>query len=660
MRRSFIFLFASFLLPWIAQAQHEGFPKISLNDFNTTTSSVIDSSTHAVVLWERGHSEIIVHEAERGLRVVHRYGVRIKILDKEGFKKANYTIPLRKIGSQFEYAQHIQGFTHTYDYQIQTVAMGKDAVFNEEVNEYFNLVRFTLPNISEGAIIDIFYEIVSPDIFNFRKWDYQADIPKLHSEYTAVIPALFEYNVTLKGGRELDNVNTSLLREHFLASGRRFDCSKLIYTMMDIPAFREEMYMLAPVNYMAAINFELIQYHLPNGSKQVFTKEWKNVDRELLSDKSFGKQLERTRDFQQMLSTIEPADTDLAKAKKAYAYVQNQIRWNNTYGKYAQHGVKEALAQRHGNIGDINLALIASLRATGLEAFPVVLSTRQNGLPNSLHPVLSDFNYVVAHVNVDGQDYFLDASEQNLPFGLLPLRCINGEGRIIYSKKSSEWIKLENQIESQTRYTIAGSVDSVGQFEGSLTVAHEGLNALNQRNLIRSFPTIDEYIEDRMDRMATMRIQDGEVQSLDSLDNPLVERYSIRMDFSAQMQSGQFNLNPVLINRTTKNPFNLEERNYHVDLGSHMREMLTVTIRLPEAYILKNKPQNVSFVLPGNSAVYSYQASYDFNLLQMRQIMTLNKAIYEVDEYYHLKEFFSRIIQHQMVDFVFDDNAHEL
>src|SRR5690606_15378377 len=124
-----------------------------------------------------------------------------------------------------------------------------------------------------------------------------------------------------------------------------------------------EMYMLAPVNYMAAINFELIQYHLPNGSKQVFTKEWKNVDRELLSDKSFGKQLERTRDFQQMLSTIEPADTDLAKAKKAYAYVQNQIRWNNTYGKYAQHGVKEALAQRHGNIGDINLALIASLRA---------------------------------------------------------------------------------------------------------------------------------------------------------------------------------------------------------------------------------------------------------------------------------------------------------
>lgn len=660
MRNTIILVFASFVVSqWTVHAQPVDFPKISPNDFNTTASAVIDSNTHAVVLWEKGHSEIVVHEEVRGLRVIHRYGVRIKILDKEGFKNANYTIPLRKIGPHFEFAHQVEGYTHTYDSQIQTVAMGRDAVFNEELNEYMNLVRFTLPNISEGVIVDIFYEIVSPDIFNFRKWHYQTDIPKVHSEYTAIIPALFEYNVTLKGGRTLDDVNTSLLREHFLAGGRRYDCSKLVYTMTDIPAFREEMYMLAPVNYMAAINFELIQYHLPTGGKEVFTKEWKNVDRELLGDKSFGKQLERTRDFESVLNTIEPSDSDLTKAKKAFAYVQNQIRWNKTYGKYAQHGVKEALIQRHGNIGDINLTLIACLRVVGLDAYPVVLSTRENGLPNSLHPVLSDFNYVVAHVNVAGQDYFLDASEQNLPFGLLPLRCINGNGRIIYSKKASEWITLENHIESQTSYTISGSLDSVGQFTGMLTVSHRGLNALNQRNHIRSFPTIDEYIEDRMDRVTAIRIQDGQVHSLDSLEQPLRERYEIQMDFSAQLQNGKFNLNPVFINRTTTNPFNLEERNYHVDLGSRMRETLTVAIRLPEGYTLQNRPPNVSFALPEKSAIYSYESNYDLNLLQMRQTMALNKPIYEVDEYYHLKEFFSRIIQHQMVDFVFDE-AHEL
>jgi len=33
--------------------------------------------------------------------------------------------------------------------------------------------------------------------------------------------------------------------------------------------------------------------------------------------------------------------------------------------------------------------------------------------------------------------------------------------------------------------------------------------------------------------------------------------------------------------------------------------------------------------------------------------LSLNKAIYEVEEYFHLKEFYSRIIQHQKVDFAF-------
>lgn len=641
------------------RAQTDGFPAISFKDFQETASPALDSTAHAVVLWEQGRSEIIVHEADRGLRVIHKYGVRIKILDKEGFEKANYTIPLRRIGSQFEYAENIRGYTHTYDGRIQTMAMERNAIFREEPNEYVNLTRFTLPNISEGAIIDIFYDIVSPDIYNFRKWEYQDDIPKLHSQYTAIIPALFEYNVTLRGSYELSDVKTSIIDKHFLASGQRYDCSRLVYTMKDIPAFKEEMYMLAPVNYIAAINFELIQYHSPRGGKQVFTKEWKDVDRELLGDKSFGKQLDPPRDLQRVLGQlIGPDDAELAKAKQVYQYIQRQIRWNRNYGKYSQFGVKDALAQRNGNVGDINLGLIAALRAVGLEAYPIVLSTRQNGLPNSLHPVLSDFNYVIARVSADGQDYFLDASEQHLPFGLLPLRCINGEGRIIYSKKSSEWIKLENHIEATTYYTILGKVDETGQFSGSMTVSYLGLAAFNRRNHIQRFPSLDDFLEDQMDRMTTIRIRDGEVQSLDSLDNPLVEKFTVAIDLSSQLRGDQFNINPIFINRTTQNPFNLEERHYHVDLGSRMREVVTVSIYLPEGYALQSHPQDVSFALPESSASYTYQSHYQGGTLQMRQTMALNKAIYEVEEYFHLKEFFSRIIQHQLVDFVFKEEEH--
>lgn len=548
----FIFIFQSFLFS--SHAQINELPPISFRDFDIPDSPIIDSTAHAVVILERGRSDIQVDESERELRVIHRYGVRIKILDKEGFDKANYVIPLYKIGNKFETVSHIRGHTHYVDGKIHTAEMDKGAIFHEKVNEFVNLSKFTLPNITENCIIDIEYEISSPDIFNYRTWEYQDDIPKLYSEYTAIIPALYNYNVTLSGFYKLTDQKSKLLKDHFLLNGRRQDCSQLTYVMKDIPAFQEESYMLAPKNYKSAINFELMQYYSTSGARQNLTKEWKDVDRELLGNRSFGGQINRENNFKRILPEIHAdGDSEEDKARKIYSYIKSQIKWNKVYGKYSQFGVKEALERRNGNIGDINLALISACSAAGIEAYPVLVSTRENGLPKTIHPVISDFNYLVAQVRVDSKSYFLDASEENLPFGLLPLRCINGNGRIIYSKKSSEWIKLENEIDASTHFDISGKIDDTGQFKGKIRVSYQGLDALNRRNYIRRFSSLDAYIEDRMNNTTNMQIEDGKIYQLDSLDNNLIESYDINIDFSDNILGANFVFNPILVNRMTKN-----------------------------------------------------------------------------------------------------------
>src|SRR5690606_23853749 len=281
------------------------------------------------------------------------------------------------------------------------------------------------------------------------------------------------------------------------------------------------------------------------------------------------------------------------------------------------------------------------------------VSTRENGLPKTIHPVISDFNYLVAQVRVNGKKYFLDASEENLPFGLLPLRCINGSGRIIYSKKSSEWIKLENEIDASTHFDITGKIDETGQFKGKLRVIYKGLDALNHRNYIRKFSSLDSYIEERMNNSANMQIEDGNIYQLDSLDNDLVESYEISMDFRDNIHGNHFALNPILINGVTKNPFNLEERNYPVDLGSRQKETYSIAIHLPEGFVMERQPKNVALTLPEAAARYTFRSQYIEGNLVLKQDLSLNKAIYEVEEYFHLKEFYSRIIQHQKVDFAF-------
>lgn len=548
----------------------------------------------------------------------------------------------------------IRGATHHADGKIHTTLMQKDAIFLEKVNEYVNLSKFTLPNISENCIIDIEYQISSPDIFNYRTWEYQEDIPKLYSEYTAIIPAVYNYNVTLNGFYKLTDQQSSLLKDYFLLSGRRIDCSKLTYIMKDIPAFHEESFMLAPKNYKSAINFELMQYYSLNGARQNLSKEWKDVDRELLNDRSFGGQFNKDNTFKRISSEIyDKDDSEEEKARKIYHYIKRQIKWNGMYGKYSQYGVKDALEKRSGNIGDINLALITACQSAGIEAYPVLLSTRENGLPKTIHPAISDFNYVVAQIRLNDKNYFLDASEENLSFGLLPLRCINGNGRIIYSKKSSEWIKLENEAGAFTHFDLAGKMDEEGHFKGKIRVSYEGLDALRRRNHIQSFSSLDAYIEDRMNNSISMQIEDGEVFHLHAADSVLIESFDINIDFSDRIWDGKFVFNPILINRIGKNPFNLEERNYPVDLGSKQKEVYTFSMEIPENFLIEDYPNSTAMALPEGAARYTYRSQSDARMLQVKQELSLNKAIYEVDEYFHLKEFFSRIIQHQKIDFSF-------
>src|SRR5205085_10865348 len=116
-------------------------------------------------------------------------------------------------------------------------------------------------------------------------------------------------------------------------------------------------------------------------------------------------------------------DDPLTKAKRVYEFVKQKFEWNGVYGLYSEYGLRKALDLGKGNVGDINLTLIASLVAADLNAEPVILSTRANGFPVELHPVLSDFNYVIARLTIDNKTYLLDATDDFLPFGLIPARC---------------------------------------------------------------------------------------------------------------------------------------------------------------------------------------------------------------------------------------------
>ena len=634
-------------------AQKFNFGAITYDDYEFDRKK-LDSNANAIVLKEFGTASIQLDDNTGRLELNFEYHVKIKIYNKEGFKEANIVIPTYKDESSEETISDLKASTFNYvDNNFVETIMNRKAIFTENRSKYTRLTKFTLPNLKEGSIIEYSYRLKSPNLFNFRTWEFQGDIPKVISEYLVYIPGIYNYNVSLRGFQKLTDQKSELSKECLRLSGVAIDCSKITYVMKNIPAFIEEDNMTAPSNFKSAIYFELSDVQNLDGSKTSYTKTWKDIDYELSSYKTLGDQMKRKDVFKELIPEItKETTTDLDKAKAIYNYIKKQIKWNNYYGKYAEDNIKKALENRSGNVADVNLSLIAALSAAGLDAEAVILSTRDNGTVNKLYPVMSDFNYLITKVNIADKSYLLDATEPLLPFGLLPLRCINDQGRVINLKKPSYWIDLTASQKATTSYILTGKMTTDGKIIGTLTTHTMGYAAYSKRKDILRYSSPDEYVEKLDERLTRIKILDHQISNLDSVENSLIEKYEVEFTINDGTNKDQFYFSPFFINSISKNPFNLNERTYPVDLGAASDERIIINVLLPEKYQFLEKPKDMAIALPNAGGRYLLQTGLDENTISISQILQFNNAIYQPEEYLFLKEFYSKIIQNQKTEFL--------
>ncbi len=639
------------LLFLTSQAQYFKFGEINADDYAINRNN-IDSNANAIVIQEYGKTTMQLNETDNRFHIIFEYHVKLKIFNKDGFRHGNIIIPLYKGENLEEYISELKASTYNYNSGSFTESvMDKKNVFAERRSKYLELTKFTLPNLKDGSIIEYSYRLESPNIFNFKSWPFQSDIPKMSSLYEVNIPAIYNYNVVLRGPYKLTDQKVELFKECMRLQGTSIDCSKISYLMKKIPAFVEEDYMTAASNFKSAIYFELSDMQRVDGSRQSYTKSWKDVDYELTSAPNFGSQMKKKEIFKEVMPGIlKNAPTDLDKAKAVYAYIKKQLKWNNYYGMHSEGNIKSALENKSGNVADINLSLIAALAAANLDAEAVILSTRDKGVVNKLYSVITEFNYVVAKVNIGGDSYLLDATEPLLPFGLLPIRCINDQGRVINLKKPSYWIDLKASQKSVTNYILDGVLSTDGKIKATITTHSSGYDAFNKRMAIKRSNSVAEYVEKLDEQMTNLSITSEEILNIDSLDLPLTEKYEVEFSAHSATNATQFYLNPFFINRLTKNPFNLNDRTYPVDLGATSDERIVIHMQLPEKYELIEQPKDVAIGLPNNGGKYLLKTTLEDNKLAISQIKQLSKSIYTPEEYLYLKEFFSKIIQNQKTD----------
>ena len=144
--------------------------------------------------------------------------------------------------------------------------------------------------------------------------------------------------------------------------------------------------------------------------------------------------------------------TETQKMMKIFEFAKSKMTWNSIYGMYCDEGVKKAYKEGTGNAADLNLMLTAMFRYAGLNANPVLVSTKNNGIP--IFPTRDGFNYVISGVVINGSVFLCDATNKKGEINILEKKLLNWQGRMIVDESTSAWVPLTPSKPAGKRHAL--------------------------------------------------------------------------------------------------------------------------------------------------------------------------------------------------------------
>ncbi len=611
-KRSFL---ALGLLLWICVVQAQKAPmkfgKVDQADLQMKVYPA-DTSAAAVMLCNFGYFD------SRNFQFVHQ--VRIKVLKEEGKSWGDFIAPAAENAI-------VKGQTVNLENGAPVVSkLKKESIFIERITKGRYRARVAMPNVKVGSVIDL--EICYVGLPSY--WRFQESIPMRWSEL------IIEPNTYLT------------FRKNFFGYIPISESSDYRWVTKDVPAFKSEPYVDNSENYLSRFDIEVSVINIPGVYYKEYATTWEAVAETLRRDEDFGQHLSGISIF---LNGLEKqikavAKTPEERLAKAFDEVK-KIKWNKKESIWPSgNSLSTALNKKIGNNADINLILILLLRKLDIDANPLVLSTRDNGVLPPYSVSFDKLNYVIAHAVIGDQSYNLDATEENLPLDMLPERDVNGRGLLI-TKNTLEWINLTALRKDKSMSMFNLKLTTEGLLKGEWSRSNFDYAALDQRNHYKTFNSQDEYLKSIENKHIGLSIDKYEVIDMDSLSKPLNENFSLVLKNGVTKTNNQFFINPALFEKWTENPFKLEERLYPVDFVTPIEKTQVFLLELPQGYQVEQLPQNIKMALPENAANFQMQSVVNENSVQVLFKLNINKPVFLQKEYLDLKAFFDQVVKKQ-------------
>ena len=141
----------------------------------------------------------------------------------------------------------------------------------------------------------------------------------------------------------------------------------------------------------------------------------------------------------------------------------------------------------------INILLHNALRESGIDVKPILISTRNNGFPTTIFPVIYDYNYLIVQATINDKTYLLDATDSHLNFGDIPFKCLNQFGRLLDFKNGSDWVDLKPSTPSNILYQANLKFNEDNALVGTVKSKRTGYPAYYKKKAYYS--NSDDYLD---------------------------------------------------------------------------------------------------------------------------------------------------------------------
>ena len=493
--------------------------------------------------------------------------------------------------------------------------------------------EFYFPRMDTNCVVEYEYQLRFTSLLYWGDWFFQTHLPTLHSRYTLITPKDFDFKVKVLNDRIEPKIDFHKGRKIF------------IWETSNKEALNKEVFMPPTADIAPRLVFSPLQFRFDG---EIYSsKNWDDIARwywQISQPETIpGQEVNLLAS-----ELVSGSDSKEKKIKAIFDYIQEQIRYISIAigtGAFKPHLCADVLEYGYGDCKDMTSLLITLLKATNIQAFPALLSTKGHRTLLADMPKVKQFDHVVVTVPLNDEYIWLDPACRNCQFGQLPfedqktsallIKPDGGELTVTPETEEDEnvartfWeIKLNSDCSASGNLII----DATGQEQLAFRASLTELKPQRRRKALTGFLSswlVDPYL---------IEYEFRNFEEKDS--NILIEANFAAGRFGVKDQDKLF----LPVNLNTQSYLNLmfphEQRDFPVLFDYKFINVDEMALQIPAEFEIDHLPKDIRL----DEAFGLFESTYKLeeDKIIHKRVFVRRKVYLPVERYTQLKDFYDR------------------